>query len=263
MPDDDLNLQTPPEVEDDEGGDQDEGQEPTPAQEESGESEDRETSEQKPEGEDTEPKQVSFEDYQKLMGQLKWTERQLKKQQEPSAAEPTGTDFGTPKPKVADFEVYDDYIESLAEWKIEQAKAKDLQSQRKEVQSERQRKVDGLVAKELAKDPDFLKKAYIPEAISDLIIDSDHVIELAKRFGQDPNKAFDLCRMSKVQAAREIGKIEQQIEAQKQGPKPKIQSRAPNSTKNVIGGNEPSGKRPEQMTTEEYIAWRNKQEFGE
>lgn len=256
MPDEELNLQTPPEVE------ETEDQDPEPEQ--TGETEDPETSESEPEPEgDTEtPQTVSLDEYQKVMGQLKWAERQLKRKDDGAEQVPI-TPGPTAKPKVGDYEVYDDYVEALADWKLDQRDQQNFQTQKNNELAEKQRKVDAKIAAEVAKNPDFLKSAYVPEALGELLMDSDYFIEIAKHFGENPSEAFEICKLSKLDAARKIGKLESKLEAKSQGPKPKTESRAPSSTKNIIGGGDTPEKKPEDMTTEEYIAWKNKQEFGE
>lgn len=251
MPDEELS--TPPE-----GGEEVEG---TP----SADGAEPESPEAPKEAEETE-KTVSFEDHQKLQARLAYAERELRRKEREKPAEekkPEQPVEVSQKPVEADFEDYNEFVEALTDWKTDRKMEGFEKTSREKTQQEKiieqNRRVDTIVAAETVKDPDFLKKAYIPIGLEDLVVDSDQFVDLALYFGQNPNEAMRLLDLPVVQAAREIGKIESKLQIK--APQPRTISKAPTPTK-TVGGNEVVEKTLDDMTTAEHIAYMNKKDFG-
>jgi hypothetical protein len=268
-------LSTPPE-----GGEETppEGEKVDPS-DDGGEPEPKEGDEPK-EGE--EPKTetvVSLEDHKKLQARLAYAERELRRKERENAAPKDESEPKEPKqpdtssrPKSSDFEDYDDFVVAAASWdnakRLEEKEIKDREREAENKRLDRQSKMDAVVSAEIAKDPDFVKKAYIPVAFvdggkskmtfEDLVSDSEQLVDLALHFGKHPEDAHRIIRLSPVQAAREIGRLETKL--QNKVP-PKTKTRAPTPTK-TVGGNEQVEKRLEDMTVAEHIAYQNKKEFG-
>lgn len=176
-----------------------------------------------------------------------------------------------PKPTQDAFPDYDQYLEALADWKAEQKIQAHLGEAEKRRSAEtqqaaQQKRVSGFQqrAAEFAKEhPDYHAVAENPnvpitQPMFDAIVESDRGPEIAYHLGQHPEIAARLSSMSPVGAARELGKLEAQLSIP---AKPKA-SQAPDPVEPVGGGSERNAKDPEKMTTDEWMAWRNKQVFG-
>ena len=251
MPDEELS--TPPE-----GGEEVDG---TP----SADGAEPESPEAPKEAEETE-KTVSFEDHQKLQARLAYAERELRRKEREKPVEekkPEQPVEVSQKPVEADFEDYNEFVEALTDWKTDRKMEGFEKTSREKTQQEKiieqNRRVDTIVAAETVKDPDFLKKAYIPIGLEDLVVDSDQFVDLALYFGQNPNEAMRLLDLPVVQAAREIGRIESKLQIKT--PQPRTISKAPTPTK-TVGGNEVVEKTIDDMTAAEHIAYMNKKDFG-
>jgi hypothetical protein len=103
--------------------------------------------------------------------------------------------------------------------------------------------------------PDFDKvvraagNTEIRDDVRDLVLESPKGPLLAYHLAQNPDKVDDLNRMSPVQAAREIGRLEARI----RGPQPAKATKAPPPVTVPKGGAaKPSGNDPSTMSMEEY-----------
>ena len=263
-------LETPPETEEIPAG---ETKEETA---EEREAEAPETSEVEKKTETTEIKTVSYEEYEKLQkeheklqGRTAYAERELRRRDrerpaETKEAKPTPETGSTPpKPRPDDYDDYNDYVDALTDWKtdrkFEEQESRNLKKTAEEQRRKKQEKIDNVVSVEVAKDPDFLKKAYIPVALEDLVADSDQFAEIALYFGQNPQYAQSLVYMSPLQAAREIGKLESQLENKK--PPQRTVTKAPEPTK-TVAGTETVDVKLESLPTDEYIKRREKEVYG-
>ncbi len=90
--------------------------------------------------------------------------------------------------------------------------------------------------------------------------DCDHAADIAYHLAKDPQEAHRIASLPPVAAAREIGKLEAKYSGGTQ-PSQKSTTNAPAPT-SPVGSSETPTKKLEDMTTEEYIAYRNQQEFG-
>jgi hypothetical protein len=254
-----------------EGGDLDEGDRTTPESETGGAPETPEGDQPKPETK-TEDEPVSREDYNKLAARAAYAERELRRRQRtpeppaPAGDTPPATEPTRPKPARADYDDYDDWQEAVMDWKIEQrdlaANKKAEQRTVEQRQQDRQKKYEEITAAETAKDPDFLKKAFIPVgALEDLIVESEQMVALALHFGasrentMEAMRLSDLARTNPAAAAREIGKLEAKLE--NKSPTPRTETKAPATTKQLGSGTETATKKPEDMTQAEYNKWRD------
>jgi hypothetical protein len=134
------------------------------------------------------------------------------------------------KPKSDDFEKHEDYIEALTDWKTEK-KFQERTSKEREssLKTEEQKKIDA----HMAKVKEFEKThADFKEAIEDLndvpmsltvrevILNSDNGPELMFALAQEKDEYARICKLSPVQAARELGRFEAKLNAAKE-PAPK------------------------------------------
>lgn len=259
---DNLN-QDPPE-----GGDREEGDQATPKPEAGREPEIPTGAKPKTETKDDET--VSREEFNKLAARAAYAERELRRRDaaptpaipgdKPAEIEPTRQ-----KPARADFEDYDEWQEAVMDWKLEQkdhaASQQAKQKTMEQRKADRQKNYEDLISTESAKDPDFLKKAFIPVGpLEDVILESEQKIELALYFGSSRENTMEAIRLSNLArtnpmlASREIGKLEAKLS--NKSPTPRTNTKAPNPTKQLGSGMETSTKKPEDMTMAEYKAWR-------
>ncbi len=205
-----------------------------------------------PETEEQKEETVPYSRFKEVYGTMKHLERELDKVKS-SGATVTQPAKSEGKPREDDFENYSDYVEALADWKVEQREQNRLKDQTKVEEEDRQRKWDEKISAGLAKDPNFATKGYIPQGLVPILSDSDHVVEFAYYFGDRPEEARRLLNMSPVAAAREIGRLEASFKM----PKPKTQTSAPGPTVPLKGsGASTTHKKPEDMTMAEYKEWR-------
>lgn len=212
----------------------------------------------------TEPQTVPYSRFKDVYGALKRTERELEKlRRQPETTsqqqqQSQRTDAVGPKPVADNFDTYEEYIEALTDWKQDQRDAARRQEEQRVRHATLQRQVDEQVSKAIAKDPKFLEKGFIPEGLVPFLEDASNLTDFAYYFGENPHEVHRIFSgdMSPYQIAREIGKLEAGF-ANK--PPQKSQTKAPDPTK-PVGSKETPAKNPEDMTTAEWIAMRNKAE---
>lgn len=184
-----------------------------------------------------------------------------------------------PKPKQSDFENYDDFVEALTEWKVEvkvktelnealrdrEAKEKEAR-ERAELENAakiHQRKLEEARRKYEEVDEIMRDRSFpISHNMVQAIFDSDNSPEILQYLAHHREESEKIYRMTPLGAVRAIGKIERDIEVAKNTPKPKTKAPDPITPIAGTGGGSALLKKEEDMSTEEYIAYRNKLEFG-
>jgi len=187
-----------------------------------------------------------------------------------------------PKPVVApreeDFDDYNEYQEKQADYLAHLAAQKLQARQQQDTQLAEQRALEEKAAERTQKfvervnsessqyegfqekvnDPTFnaITKQMDPDLIA-LIQESDKGTALTYHLATNIAEADRISRLSPVLAARELSLIEASIQL----PQPKKISDAPDPVK-PIGGNESAVKNPDDMSMDEWMAWRNKQVRG-
>jgi hypothetical protein len=208
-----------------------------------------------PEATPPEPETISIEEHKKLQGRLAWAERELRRQQRAQEPPPEKPAEAKGKPKASDYDDYNDYVEALTDWKVENLRKEQTKKHETETRQQKFNRHDEMVSKELAKDPEFRNKAFIPVGLEDVIFDCDNWAQIALYLGEHFDEATNLMNLSQsnpIQAAREIGKLEIKLT----NPPQRTDTKAPSPTK-TVGGGESAGKKPEDMTPSEYKAWRS------
>lgn len=168
------------------------------------------------------------------------------------------------RPTLDQFDSYDEYTLALADWRFDQ-KQKEIAEQQSK-QSEERRKAelaekfeDKVTAFKETK-PDFnsvveeIADMPLTQAVYESVADSDKAGELLYHFGKHPEVLERLNRLSPIQAAREIGKLEAQFATT---PTPKT-SKAPNPVTPVSSRSSDTSL-SDNLSTAEWIARRNKQ----
>lgn len=169
-------------------------------------------------------------------------------------------------PTLADFNYDQDawsaavieHAAKLAAAKAEQTFTSKTQQQR---QQDAQRTFEERAAKYAADHPDFDKAMddlgrtirFAPEVVEAISL-SDHGPAVVHYLAQHLDEADRVARLPVHLAAVQLGRIEAQVST----PKPKPVTNAPNPAP-TLGGGAAASKDPERMTTDEWLAWRNKQ----
>lgn len=178
------------------------------------------------------------------------------KEAAPAPAEDPG------KPKAADFETYDEYIEKLTDWKIEQREAAQSAKQQQEAQAStwQQRAAAAKAAM-----PDFdsvlsSSRAPMTQAMAEVIRGSEHGPALAYHLAKNPAEAERLAGLSPHAAAHALGVIEARLSTPTAAPvtPPKKVTSAPPPPSTVGSGRSFEGD-PANMSQRDYEAWANAQ----
>lgn len=197
----------------------------------------------------------------------------FKGREEPEKPEPQGPPPGVgAAPKVEDFEDYNEYVDALTDYKTEVKLAQwQQQQEQRERQRTQQERMQGLQTKlreGFEKYDDFEAVALDPTAthitpmVADILADCDHPADVAYYLAKNRVEGVAISRMSPIRAAREIAKIEYQLNSQQPaGAKPpgKKISKAPPPIKPVGSGPSAPEKDPEKMTLKEFAEWRESQ----
>lgn len=177
-----------------------------------------------------------------------------------------------PEPKAADFTDYDQYVKALTDHRVQMARAQwEIEGQRKAQQEAAQKRQENLKAKlqeGFQHYPDFEEVAFdrtashITPMVVDILAECDHPADLAYYLAKNRVEGVAISRMTPLQAARAIAKLEDKILATRGTPNPEptnkpITKAPPPIT--PVGGNAPVSKDPEKMTQKEYEAWRRSQ----
>lgn len=205
----------------------------TTQQNESQESETGETVSKEGENEDHPKKKGGFQrridklNSQKAQAQQEvefWKQQALQaasatKSQTPPKTEPTPIFNQESKPKPEDFETHSEYVESLADWKMEtKLKERDIKVQKEQFDREQnkaaqtyQEKVQSFSAKtpdfqEILADVDHIQ---LSPALRDIILSSENGPELTYLLAKNPAEFERIAKLTPLACAREVGKFEE------------------------------------------------------
>ncbi len=197
-------------------------------------------------------------------------EAELAKTQTPETPKPPTTESKAPaeKPTPEKFESYEDYLEALTDWKVEQKALKLAEEQRaNQAQTAHDQLVEtwkGKLAKAPEKYADFAEvtdqELPITAAMQAVMLDSEVGIDIAYYLGQNPEECERIATLSPLAQARAIGKIEAQFGKEvapptDNKPKPAVAT-LPKPIRPVHTGATASTKDPEKMSPAEYRRWR-------
>lgn len=192
-----------------------------------------------------------------------WRELALKSQQEPEKPKEPQQPQPQGKPQLEQYESYDQYVEALAEWKYEErAKAdqeRQSRQQQEQTQQERLRSFQQRAQTVRETHPDFDQVVGNPalpisQAMADAAYSSEKGPEILYHLGQNPQEAEQIYRMSPVEAAMAIGRLEASVSRPARN-----QTGAPPPIEPVEGGSGTQTSDPDRMTPEQWLNWRNKQ----
>ncbi len=187
-----------------------------------------------------------------------WREQAMKGQPK---AEPIKNDE---KPKVDQFQSYEEYLEALADYKAEQKFTERERKREQETQQERAtREFNDMratfaerIEQAAEKYEDFEEVAFsedvpVSEAMATAIMQSDLGPDLLYHLGQNPKEAARIARLPPIAAIRELGKLEAKLSE----PPTKRASKAPEPI-SPVGTRAEVGKDPSKMTDAEWMKWR-------
>lgn len=181
------------------------------------------------------------------------------------------------RPKSDDFESWDEYLEALTDWKIEQRESK-AQPQKQET-----RRTDDAKQPVYQPDPTAVQKyqqtgqekygddfAEMMEAadngefavsmpMADTIFDSDHGADIAMYLYDHPDEAMQIAQKSPARQVRDILALEAKLKAT---PPAKRVSGAPAPHGPERGGSAPAKNLSDVKDTATWIEMRNKQVYG-
>jgi len=252
------------------------------AQEEAATSETEESAEpegnqsEKPEGEDAgdqaddgEPKKVSG--YQKRLNQVIWKQRDAERRA--NEAESRVRELTQPKEPVAEITMptlesvgYDEskYQEEMASYYASQVDTtlNNREQARSAEQSaiELQSNVSNFHAKgmKLADDYEDLvvnnQALPVSEAMRDALLATDKGPEILYHLAGNPEEILRIAEMQPYAQALELGRLEARMSL----PKPNKSTSAPAPIKPLSAGGESVSKNPDDMTSKEWLAWREK-----
>jgi hypothetical protein len=169
----------------------------------------------------------------------------------------------SPAPRQEDFETYEQYDEALFDWRYQQRVARETvqrqQEDRKRAEREYAEHVRSWAEQGAEKYPDFSQVALkeprdggpsITPYMAGAIQDSPMGHEVAYY----PKEAAKIAQLSPIAQVREIGRLEIKV----QTPQQRETTKAPTPT-SPVGGKESPSVKLEDMTYEEYKAYRMKQ----
>ena len=170
-------------------------------------------------------------------------------------------------PKLDDFETYDDYNRAVARWEakealrqersalLEESQKASQQQKQAALQAEYQAKAD--IARE--KYADFDAVAYrqdvaVSQPMIDAILYSENGADLQYYFGKNPDVAAKIAAMAPPEALLAIGRLEAQLQTQ-----PAAKATSAPAPISPVNQRAVAQKTPDEMTDEEYYAWRRQQ----
>lgn len=163
---------------------------------------------------------------------------------------------GAEKPTADQFDTYDEYIEALTDWKVEQTVSKTSQKAIQQAeQMQRQQSWMEKVETVASSIPDYAEVVHSSEVeiaphVQDALLDSDKGPELAYHMARNPEFADRLNRMSPTKAALELGRLELSLAAP---AKPATKAPPP---ANPIRPSTTLSPDPAKMSMDEYVKWR-------
>lgn len=183
----------------------------------------------------------------------------------PQAPAPAPENASAPRPE--QFHTYEQYIDALTDWKVDQRISSERSKAETTKQSERVaqnlKAFQASVSKAEAHYPDMrdvidtvMNDTSFPvsPAMAEAIFESEKSAELAYWLGKNPDEARRISSLSSASAARELGRIEATLST----PPKRTVTQAPPPPKTLKGGETPA-KDPSKMDMSEYVAWRKSQ----
>lgn len=188
-----------------------------------------------------------------------WRSLALKNQEKPKEAAPEVKATG--QPKVDDYTSYDQYLEALADWKVDQKlQAREAQTAEAKTKSDK----EAVQRTHFAREQKFREShddfdavmnnpaLAISESMVEAAFRSEKGPELLYYLGNNPEESARIANMHPYQAAMEMGRLEAALSQPTRN-----QTGAPEPIETVSGGGNTASVDPDKMSTEEWLKWRN------
>lgn len=176
------------------------------------------------------------------------------------------------KPKPDDFDTHEDYIDALTDYKIEaKEKLNEQKNKANQLKTEMQKQIESFQSKvsEFSKSHnDFedvmadVDDIILSPSVQESIISSEYGPSLMYELAKNKSELERINKLSPLEAARAIGKFEARLSSESESIKKEIKTttKAPQPIKVINSGSAGSVKKsPDDMSFEEYKAWRKSQ----
>jgi hypothetical protein len=176
-----------------------------------------------------------------------------------------------PEPRPADFEDYDKYVGALTDYRVKKARSEwEMDAVRREQEKTSRQRAEDLQVKlqeGFSKYGDFEEvvfdrtASHITPMIVDILADCEHPADVAYYLTKNRVEGVAISRMTPIQAARAIAKLEDKlVNAPSQPPTVRKTTNAPAPINPITGAASGSGEKdPNKMSNKEYAEWRAKQ----
>lgn len=178
--------------------------------------------------------------------------------------EPKTVETPSDKPKLDDFETYDQYTEALTDWKFDQrAKEQESKSREEALRNEAKKRMEtyGAKADEFAKDnPDFDEVVSESDAFTPIMVqaiqDSDLGPQVAYYLAKNPDEAEKLKGLGVVAMNRALGRIEAKLETNEAKPAVRTTNAPPPIKPVSRSASTTVDPYNSEMSADEYAKWR-------
>ena len=173
----------------------------------------------------------------------------------------------TARPNPDDFDDYNDYVDKLTDWNVDEKKASWDREQNEKVQNQtHQEKMQQMHEKLNAgfqryddfEDVALAQTVPITPMMAEILAETEEPADIAYYLGKNHTKAIAIGRMTPIAASRAIAQIEAELSGQKPNKQPNKITNAPPPIK-PVGSSNTVTKDPEKMTQAEYEAYRHQQ----
>jgi hypothetical protein len=167
----------------------------------------------------------------------------------------------TGKPVAANYTTYEEYVEALTDWKLEQREAlrKQVEAQQSTAETVRTQ-----VEAARAKYPDYDEvvndQVPISPAMAEVLVASEHGADVAYWLGSNPADCAKIAKMTPAQAGAALARIEAQLsESAPAKPQPKAAvTKAPKPPATVQGGSGSADPEPDPKNYQAWEKWENR-----
>lgn len=166
------------------------------------------------------------------------------------------------KPTVDQYGTYEEYLEALSDWKVDQRLASERAERERQQQEESQRS-KAMTYKERAskareKYDDYEQIAHgshwsPTQSMTEAIVESEMGPDIAYYLGNNPEEAERISKLSPAGQHRELGKLEAKLSA----PPPPKPTKAPPPIE-PTGSRAKAEKSPDEMNPQEFAEWRKR-----
>lgn len=186
---------------------------------------------------------------------------------EPGAATLPKTETAKPdqagKPVAANFNTYEEYVEALTDWKLEQ---RDVLRQQADAQASQRATVITQVTAARARHEDYdqvvTDQVPISPAMAEVMVASEHGAEVAYYLGSNPEEAARIAKLSPAAAGAALARIELSLSIEPSAEvKPKVaQTKAPAPPKVINGSGGNSDAEPDPKNFVAWEKWYNREQ---